>query len=164
MLRIDDGADMLRLTKLTDYGILLMAHMAGPADGLISSQELSEATRVPATTVSKLLQSLLAAGLLESVRGAHGGYRLARAPEAISICDIIDCFEGHIALTECNLENAHCDQSAVCSTSNNWKKINRAVRQALQSISLADMSRQDFMPVFQLQRALPLMEVHHDGA
>jgi len=142
---------MLRLTRLTDYGILLMARMPGPDGALVSAHELAEATRVPATTVSKLLQSLLAAGLLESVRGAHGGYRLARPHEQISVRDIIDCFEGHIALTECNLEDGHCDQSPVCATTGSWKKINRAVRDALGAISLADMTRADFTPVFQLE-------------
>ncbi|RMH62043.1 MAG: SUF system Fe-S cluster assembly regulator [Zetaproteobacteria bacterium] len=157
---------MLRLTRLTDYGILLMTHMPRPGGALVSSQELAEATRVPATTVSKLLQSLLAAGLLESVRGAHGGYRLARAPEEISVCDIIDCFEGHLALTECNLEDGQCDQSPVCSTIGSWKKINRAVREALASISLADMTRADFTPVFQLQSAPApsILEVRHEHA
>ncbi|RMG92158.1 MAG: SUF system Fe-S cluster assembly regulator [Zetaproteobacteria bacterium] len=150
---------MLRLTKLTDYGILLMTHMASQQGELVSSQELAEITHVPGTTVSKLLQTLMGAGLLESVRGAHGGYRLARPPEHINVCEIIDCLEGRMALTECSLEDAHCEQWDVCTTGRSWRRLNQAVRQALSSISLADMAREDFTPVLQLRHGIRLTEV-----
>ncbi len=99
--------------------------------------------------------------MLESIRGARGGYRLARPAIDINVRDIITVFEGSIALTECNLDHSHCDQSEGCATSNNWKRINLAVSRALESISLADMSEQDFMPIFKLQRSIPLSEVQH---
>jgi len=151
---------MLRLTKLTDYGILLMTHMASAEKELFAAAELAESTRIPAPTVSKILQALLHEGMLESIRGAKGGYRLARPAMQINVRDIIMVFEGSIALTECNLDHAHCDQAEGCTTSNNWKRINEAVSRALESISLADMSQQDFMPVFRLQRPIPLKEAH----
>jgi FeS assembly SUF system regulator len=147
---------MLRLTKLTDYGILLLTHMATDESRLFASNELSNATRIPSPTVSKVLQSLLAAGLLESIRGARGGYRLARAAEAISIREIIDCFEGNIALTECNVDGSECDQLAFCATQNNWKRINEAVRGALDNITLKDMTEKDFMPVLTIRKGLPI--------
>lgn len=151
---------MLRLTKLTDYGILLLTRMATSEDSLFAATELAEATRIPAPTVSKILQTLLHEGLLESTRGAKGGYRLTRAPSQINVRDIITVFEGSIALTECNLDNSSCDQSEVCSTSTNWKRINVAMLEALASISLADMARQDFIPIFRLQRGIALTEVY----
>jgi len=150
---------MLRLTKLTDYGILLMTHMASSGSELHTAGGLAEATHVPLPTVSKILQMLLHQGLLASIRGPRGGYQLARPASRITVREIINTFEGSIALTECNLEDGECEQSAVCSTSNNWKRINLAVSQALESISLADMTQQDFMPVFRLQRAIPMAEV-----
>ncbi len=149
---------MLRLTKLTDYGILLMTQMAAPEHALFAATELSEATRIPAPTVSKILQTLLHEGMLESTRGAKGGYRLARPAAEINVRDIITVFEGSIALTECNLDGVLCDQSEVCSTSDNWKRINGAMLQALASISLEDMTEQDFIPVFRLQRGVALTE------
>jgi len=151
---------MLRLTKLTDYGILLMTRMASPDQGLFAATELSETTRIPAPTVSKILQTLLHEGMLESTRGAKGGYRLARPAAEINVRDIITVFEGSIALTECNLDSWSCDQSEVCSTSSNWKRINVAMLQALASISLEDMTEQGFVPVFRLQRGMALTEVH----
>ncbi len=157
------GVMVLRLTKLTDYGILLMTHMAASEQGRFSAGELAEATQIPAPTVSKLLQMLLHEGMLESVRGAKGGYRLRRSAEQINVRDIIHVFEGAIALTECNRDDGgDCAQHAACLTSNNWKRINHAVGQALQDISLADMSAQNFMPIFKLQRGIAIGHPTHD--
>jgi len=147
---------MLRLTRVTDYGILLMTSMVTTQASCRTTSELSALTHVPAPTVSKILQSLLNAGLLESVRGAKGGYRLARDAEAISLQDIIQSLEGRIALTTCNLDDDDCDQKDVCSTTHNWKRINGAIQNALHSISLADMAADDFMPVFQMKKGLPI--------
>lgn len=150
---------MLRLTKITDYGILLLTHMASEQDRLFASNDLSLATRIPSPTVSKVLQALLGAGVLESIRGAKGGYRLARPASEISVREIINCFEGHIALTECNLDEGECEQLPFCTTSNNWKRINEAVRDALGSISLKDMTDQDFMPIFSMKKVLPISSI-----
>jgi len=150
---------MLRLTKLTDYGILLLTHIAADEARLFASNDLSNATRIPSPTVSKVLQTLLGAGLLESIRGARGGYRLARPASEISVREIIDCFEGDIALTECNLDEGACDQLSVCATQNNWKRINEAVRGALDNISLKDMTEKDFMPVFSIRKGMPIQSV-----
>ena len=151
---------MLRLTKLTDYGILLMTRMVSSDQERFTAAELAEITRIPSPTVSKILQMLLHEGLLDSTRGAKGGYRLTRPSTEINVRDIINVFEGSIALTECNLDDSSCDQHDVCSTSNNWKRINDAVRQALQDISLADMTEQDFVPIFRLQRGIAISKVH----
>ncbi|MFQ5519391.1 MAG: SUF system Fe-S cluster assembly regulator [Mariprofundus sp.] len=152
---------MLRLTKLTDYGILLMTKMAASEQDRFSAAELAEVTHIPSPTVSKILQMLLHEGLLDSTRGAKGGYRLTRPSGEINVRDVINVFEGSIALTECNLEDGGaCDQHEICSTSTNWKRINHAVGQALQDISLADMTEQDFVPVFRLQRGIAIGKVH----
>jgi len=150
---------MLRLTKLTDYGILLLTHMAADEACLFASNDLSNATHIPSPTVSKVLQALLGAGLLESIRGAKGGYRLARPAGEVSVREIIDCFEGNIALTECNLDDGECEQLPFCSTQNNWKRINEAVRGALDNISLKDMTEKDFMPVFSLKKVLSISSI-----
>jgi len=148
---------MLRLTKLTDYGILLMTHMASSAQARFSAAELADATHIPLPTVSKILQMLLHENMLVSIRGAKGGYELTRPATKINVRDVINVFEGSIALTECNLEDGgSCDQHDVCSTSNNWKRINEAVGQALQDISLADMTESDFVPIFRLQRGIAI--------
>jgi len=150
---------MLRLTRVTDYGILLMSQMAQEGGARFTANDLAVATHVPAPTVSKILQALLKAGLLSSVRGAHGGYQLARPASEVSVREIIHCLEGRIALTECNLEQGECEQLPFCSTSHNWKRINEAILEALESISLEDMTAKGFMPVFQVKKAMPIHQV-----
>jgi len=137
---------MFRITRLTDYGVVLMAQLARHEGRLLNAAELAARVRVPLPTVSKILQILLREHLLESVRGAGGGYRLARPAERISVRDIIVALEGPIALTECNLDEGHCEQESHCAIRGNWHAINHALRQALDGISLADMLRADFAP------------------
>lgn len=151
---------MLRFTKITDYGMLLMAQLGKAEDGFVySTSALTDATHVPAATVSKILQSLLNAGLLDSIRGARGGYRLARPASDISVRDIVSCLEGDIALTDCSTMDVACEQRSVCSTHQNWKRLNQAVHDVLANITLEDMVSEQFMPVLQLRRAMPISDM-----
>jgi len=151
---------MLRLTKLADYGVLLMSCMAASSRRVYAAAELSEMTRIPLPTVSKLLPMLQHEGLLESMRGVRGGYRLGRDASEISVRDIITVFEGQLALTECSMAEAHCDQHRVCSISRPWQYINAAMADVLADISLSDMADPGFRPRFHLQRSLPIEVCH----
>ena len=128
---------MLRLSKLTDYGIVVMTCLAEEPDAIRAANEISTCTRVAPPTVSKVLKLLSRSGLVSSCRGARGGYRLSRRPEQISIAQVIDALEGPVALTECSSESSHCVQEAHCS--GNWQRINGAIRRALEDVSLAEM-------------------------
>jgi FeS assembly SUF system regulator len=131
---------MLRITKTTDYGIILLTELAEAAEPVLSAADLAAGARIPMPMASKILKHLTREGLLESHRGAHGGYSLARPAEAISVARIIDALEGPIALTECiALGPGGCEQEPVCPTRTNWHRINLAVRDALAHISLAEM-------------------------
>lgn len=144
---------MFRITKLADYGVLLMAQFARDAGKLHNAAELAELAHLPQPTVSKILQILLREGMLESVRGVNGGYRLSRSPQEVSVRDIIVAMEGPIALTECNLEgDSHCEQEASCSIRGNWQRINHAIRDALGHISLADMLQPQFSPCVYMEK------------
>lgn len=133
---------MLRISKLTDYGIVLLARFAAaPRDAQLSAREMAEATRLPPPVVSKLLKQLASAGLLESLRGAKGGYRLAGQPEAITVAEIVHALEGPIALMECTAGPGHCEQESRCTVQEPWHRINRAVRDALARVTLADLAR-----------------------
>lgn len=131
---------MIRLSRMADYAVVLMTHLATKGERLSTGPELALATRVPAPTVSKILKVLARDGLLISHRGAHGGYTLVRRPEEISVAEIIGPFDGSVALTEC-IEDApgDCDLESLCPVRNHWRKINYAVRHALEELSLADM-------------------------
>ncbi len=159
MLRFQAEDDVLRLTRIADYGVLLMASMAGSDKPRLTASELAARTRIPAPTVSKILQALLAGRLLTSARGAHGGYALALPAAEISVADILRCLDGELALTECAQHDSRCDQQAVCTISRNWQGINRSIARALRGISLADMMAEGFAPEFCLiteRRRLPL--------
>ncbi len=95
---------MFRISRLTDYGIVVMAHLAGCEDGdSHNARELAEETRLPAPFVSKILKSLTRAGLLVSQRGSKGGYSLARTPGEISVVEMITALEGPVGITECTI-------------------------------------------------------------
>ena len=133
---------MIRITRETDYGIIVLAFMARNRQHSFSAATLAKEGGLPLPMVSKVLKVLAKAGLLVSQRGARGGYTLARPPEAISAAEIIDALEGPIAITECSsgLPSA-CVHEGHCAVSNHWHRINSAVREALGNISLFEMSR-----------------------
>jgi FeS assembly SUF system regulator len=132
---------MLRIAKLTDYATGLMAHMARSPDRQVSAQQLSQETGLPAPTVANLLKRLSRAGLIFGTRGVAGGYGLSKSPGEISMVDVITAIEGPVALTECALGAGNCSLEAGCLTRGHWRLINQAVREALESVSLADMAR-----------------------
>src|SRR5574338_1149068 len=130
---------MLKLSRLADYGVVLMTHMAGARDQVRSAQAISEATGIPLPTVSKLLSGFARAGLMQAVRGAKGGFRLARDPRQVSVSDVIAVIDGPIALTLCLEGASNCELEWLCPSRFAWGTINRAVQQALIDLSLADL-------------------------
>ena len=133
---------MIRITKLTDYGIVLLAHIAMDADyQLHNVKDLAAEAHLPMPTVSKLLKLLTRGGLLISLRGPKGGYKLARSPEAISIAQIIAAIDGPIAITDCSSSNVvKCELERLCPVRSNWQKINGAIRDSLEIVTLAEMT------------------------
>lgn len=130
---------MLKLSKLTDYATVILSHMAGDEQRRHGAVELAEATGIAAPTVSKILKTLVRAGVLSSTRGARGGYVLARAPQRITVASVISALEGPIALTECSVSHHGCEQAAGCRIQGNWHLINQRILQALESVTLADL-------------------------
>ena len=133
---------MIRMTKQTDYGIVLLTRMAGVPERQFNATELAGESRLPQPTVSKILKILARAGLLESHRGVKGGYTLARQPEEITVTEVIGALEGPIGITECIDDTpGECSHEARCPVRGNWHRINEAIRQALDGINLAEMAQ-----------------------
>lgn len=132
---------MLRISKLTDYGTVVLAHMAGSQGRVCSAAEVSDTTGIALPTVSKLLKSLARAGLVTSTRGANGGYELARPAHEISAASVIDALEGPVSITECSASDSNCDFEDVCNVGNAWQRINVAIRRALEDVNLIDLTR-----------------------
>lgn len=132
---------MLRVSKMADYGTVVMVFLARAGDRVYNAKEIAENIHLTVPTVSKLLKLLAGSGLLQSVRGAKGGYSLARAAEDISVADIIQAVEGSSGLTECALEEGECALEAVCQISDNWQLINTAIQSALASVALSELAK-----------------------
>ncbi len=133
---------MFRISRVTDYGIVVMAHLAERGDGdSHNARELAEDTQLPAPVVSKILKSLTRAGLLVSQRGSKGGYSLARSPREIPVVEMITALEGPVGITECTTHPGTCAQEANCQVRDPWQRINGAVHAALAKITLADLAK-----------------------
>ena len=128
---------MLRIGKLTDYATVILATLAADRSRLLNASTLAERTHIAAPTVSKLLKQLHRAGLVNSTRGTHGGYQLARDPDQISAGAILDALEGPLALTECSAGSGHCGIEHTCSVGRAWQKLSVSIRRSLYVISLA---------------------------
>ena len=131
---------MIRITRQTDYGIVLLTHMAAHLERRYNAPELAGEVRLPLPMVSKILKLLTREGLLASHRGTKGGYSLARVPEEISMAEIVAALEGPVAITECIDESSGCTYQPTCRVRTNWQRINDALRAALAGISLAEMT------------------------
>ena len=132
---------MIRLSKMADYGIVLLTYVAQLRPGaLATARDLAERSGLPMPTVSKVVKTLARGGLLHSHRGVHGGYSLARAASAISVVDVIDAMEGPVAMTACT-RTARLRYSllSTCPTRSAWATVNRRVEEALASMTLDDM-------------------------
>ena len=130
---------MLRISRLTDYGTLILVHLAEQEGRLCSAADISAGTHVTQPTTQKLLKVLAKTGLVESVRGTGGGYRLSREPELITTAEILDALEGPVAITECSTDDGNCELEQLCQVGGAWQKINNAIRVALAEITLADL-------------------------
>ena len=146
---------MLRISKLTDYGTLVLSQLAAGGAQPSSAGSVADQTRIALPTVSKLLKALARSGLVVSTRGSRGGYALARSPDEITAAEIIDALEGPVAITECSSSNGSCNLEAYCRVGLAWQRINRSIRNALGQVTLADLQHHpEPMPVPDLRSNL----------
>ncbi|MCW8084950.1 SUF system Fe-S cluster assembly regulator [Sabulicella glaciei] len=132
---------MLKLSRLTDYGVVVLARMGAAPSLRQSAPELAHRTGLAEPTVAKVLKILAGAGLVEGVRGARGGYVLARPLDAIPLSDVITAFDGPIALTACvEGGGGGCGSEEHCPVRGRWDPVNHAIRQALSGITVADLA------------------------
>ncbi|MFA7438411.1 SUF system Fe-S cluster assembly regulator [Castellaniella sp.] len=131
---------MLRISKIVDYGILVLTHLAVRPTEFCSATELAAVLGLGQPVVSKALKLLAQHGLVASQRGAQGGYRLLRDARLINVAQIIDALEEQpFGLTECTAVPGVCSVEEACHIRPHWVRINRMVRKTLESTTLADM-------------------------
>ena len=131
---------MFRISKLTDYGIVVMTYLAENQEGLYSAKDIAEATQLTLPTVTKLLKVLTREALLNSQRGVTGGYSLAKSPDQITVAAIIQAIEGNLGLTDCAAIDSQCTLEPVCHTRRTWRLISQVIHDALDSITLGQMA------------------------
>ncbi len=131
---------MIRVSRMADYGVVAMTHIARRAEDMHTAASVAQATGVPLPSATKLLKLLARHDILTSQRGAKGGYTLRRAAAEISVADLIVAIDGPIALADC-LEGSpgHCGLESFCSIRSPWQKVTDAIRVALEEVSLAQM-------------------------
>lgn len=132
---------MIRMSKMADYGTVVMTYLSREPDRFRSATEVASCLGLPATTVSKVLKILAGRDLVDTQRGAKGGFRLRRAPSRISVAQVIVAIDGPIGMTECSTTPGLCSQEGDCTVRANWQRINRVIRQALEEVTLEQMTR-----------------------
>lgn len=132
---------MIRLSRLTDYAVVLLGHMVRHPARLFAATDLVEHTKLPLPTVSKIMKQLARAGLVVAQRGAAGGYRLTKEPGQITVAALIEAMDGPISITDCADGGAHdCQVKNACPMTANWNRVNLAIRRALDGLTLEDMA------------------------
>lgn len=133
---------MIKLSTKGRYGTRLMVNLArhykdGPNAVILKS--VADAEGISIRYLEQIIIPLKINKLVRSIRGAGGGYTLARKPSEIKICDILHSLEGSCSLVECVEDEASCDKVAVCGTHEIWKTASTMMRDYFNSISLADV-------------------------
>lgn len=132
---------MLKLTKKADYGLIALKHLAvNTAQGSASAKEIASCYGIPLPLLAKILQKLVKTGLLHSLAGTNGGYKLARDPRKISAFEVIRAIDGPILLTSCFTPHGECDQSERCTVREPLRKVHEGIVSLLSKISIEDMS------------------------
>jgi len=134
---------MIRLTKLSDYGLVVLTHFANNRQRHVwNARDVAQEVNLPTPTVSKLLKSFARGGLLKAHRGVHGGYSLAREPGNVTLPDIVEVLEGPVAITECQEGGeSNCLLQRLCPLRPTWSDLNRTVRESLEKVTLAELAR-----------------------
>lgn len=139
----------MRVTTWTEYSLIIVLHLAkrGAAGaGPVAAREIADVERLPGDYVEQILLRLRRAVLVESVRGAKGGYRLARAPADISVLQIMSASEHQTFEMNCEnhqIDAERCNPASSCSIRPVWAALQQRVDGLLGSISIADLMKQE---------------------
>ena len=140
---------MLRFTKRADYGLMAIHYIALHEDnGLVSAKRIAEEFHIPSELLAKILQRLAKKKLIASQNGPKGGYVLALRPTEISVGDVVRALEGPINIVSCLEASSECPQMAHCNLRRPVLKIQAAISQVLDTMSLAELVRSDVPELF----------------
>ena len=133
---------LMQIPRRVDYGLRAVIYLSGQQpDRCCSIGEIAKEQGVPRKFLEKIVQDLLRGGLIKSKRGSAGGYQLARAPEAISFCDVIEAIEGPIAVNACMDVHLGCDQMLRCTMIGVWSEVQHRVTEVLSRTTIAALKQ-----------------------
>lgn len=131
---------MLKLSKLTDYAIIVLGCLGQQKGKPVSASYVSGQTNLPEPTVQKVLKLMASAKIITAIRGASGGYIVPLALNCISIADVVEAIEGPLELNPCaNDDENDCALSKLFAPKNKWNKVNIALKKTLDSIRVSDL-------------------------
>ena len=134
---------MLRLSKKVEYSLMALLHMDGQDSAMLtSSREVAETYHIPVELLGKVLQALARAEVVESVHGAHGGYRLVRALETLTLGDVLEAVDGPLHLVRCHENTDSCDQYEECNIREPILRVQQQLVDYLAAFRLADFRRE----------------------
>ena len=131
---------MLRISKLTDYGTVILALLASQPDRQLAAAEVAERTRIALPTVSKVLKTLQRSGLVMSTRGSHGGYQPPQPASGITPRPGPAALGGPLAVTPRSGAGSSCGLESDCRVGHVWQRVNSAIRRALADVTLAQLA------------------------
>ena len=131
----------MQLTRAADYAVRIMIHLAGLRPGRRRNRTaLAQAGQVAEHFLAKVLQSLVRAGLIDSQRGMNGGFSLAKAPEQITILDIVEAIEGPLSLNVCLVSGETCGRKPWCPAHRVWAEAQDAMAKVLRNATIASLA------------------------
>ena len=130
---------MLRINRMSDYGMLILGDLALRKDAYVSATDIASSTHIALPTVQKLLKKLHQKELVLSKQGSLGGYALHNSAKLTSVAMIIKALEGDLSLTQCTSKEIKCAIESSCQIGNAWHMINRTIISALEKLTLLDL-------------------------
>jgi Rrf2 family protein len=141
---------LLKLTKKADYGLIALRHLASTAGETASTKEIADAYHLPVPLLAKVLQQLTRAGILRSIAGTNGGYKLARDAKRISALEVVRAIDGPVILTHCFTEHGTCDQSENCTVREPLRRVHEAILELLNKFTITDLAESPAVKLTQL--------------
>jgi len=131
---------VLKLTKKADYGLIALRHLASVPGATSSTKDIADTYHLPVPLLAKVLQKLTRAGILSSVAGTNGGYKLSRDPQRISALEVVRAIDGPVILTHCFTEHGVCDQSENCTVREPLRRVHEAILELLNRFTITELA------------------------
>lgn len=131
---------MVRISKAVEYALVVVRNMTEHPETLVSARDLSEHYDLPSGLLAKIMQRLAAAGILESVQGVRGGYRLVRDPRGLSFLELSEAVDGPIRIAACDTNGAgSCDRTDTCTVAGSVNELSGRIVDLLAATSVGDL-------------------------